>query len=142
MKANEVLDSICKFMRSNLLHINMSKCCYIHFLPAYESDETCARVRPYANEYDKSQGIFINGHKIIKVSNTKFLGVVIDEKLSWGPHIEYLRKKLRSTTGALNRIKHSVPGEHYQKIYSALLESHLAYGISVWGSALKDQPND
>ena len=106
----------------------MSKCCYIHFLPAYESDETCARVRPYANEYDKSQGIFINGHKIIKVSNTKFLGVVIDEKLSWGPHIEYLRKKLRSTTGALNRIKHSVPGEHYQKIYSALLESHLAYG--------------
>ena len=143
LMANKVLDFVCKFMRSNLLHINMSKCCYIHFQPAYESDETCARARPYANyENDKSQGVFINGHKIVKVSSTKFLGVVIDEKLSWGPHIEYLRKKLRSTTRALNRIKHSVPGEHYQQIYSALLESHLAYGISVWGSALKDQPND
>ena len=47
---------------------------------------------PYANEYDKSQGIFINGHKIIEVSNTKFLSVVIF-KNSVGAHKEYLKKK-------------------------------------------------
>ena len=35
-----------------------------------------------------------------------------------------------------------IPGEHYMKLYSALFESHLTYGISVWGSALKDQPNE
>ena len=32
--------------------------------------------------------------------------------------------------------------EHYMKIYSALFESHLGYGISVWGVALKNQTYD
>ena len=79
-KANYVLEHVSKFMRCNLLHINMSKCSYIHFKPRFESDETCARVRPYANENDKSRSIFIQGKKIDQVTSTKFLGIVIDEK--------------------------------------------------------------
>ena len=142
LKANSVLNHISKFMKCNLLHINMSKCCYIHFQPISDSDETCARVRPYATENDTSRAIFINGVKISKVSSTKFLGVVIDEKLNWGPHIEYLRKKLRSITGALCRIRKSVPADLYLKIYNALFESHLSYGISVWGASVKDKAND
>ena len=129
-------------MRNNLLHINMSKCCYIHFKPAHESDTTCARVRPYANENDKSRAIFINNQKICQVQHTKFLGVVIDEKLSWADHIRYLIKKLRSISGALCRIRHSVPVELYTKIYASLFESHLTYGISVWGVALRNKAND
>ena len=35
-----------------------------------------------------------------------------------------------------------MPAELYQKIYSALFESHLAYGISVWGVALKNKSSD
>ena len=142
LKANLILEQVSKFMRSNLLHINMSKCCYIHFEPRHQYDETCARARPYADENDKSRAIFINGRKITKVNNTKFLGVVIDDKLCWGPHIDYLSKKLRSIIGAFCRIRHSVPAELYQKIYSALFESHLAYGISVWGVALLNKSSD
>jgi len=142
LKANEILDHVSKFMKCNLLHINMSKCCYIHFKPNFESDETCARVRPFAHENDKSKAIFINDRKIVKVSSTKFLGVVIDEKLSWIPHIQYLTKKIRSITGAICRIRRSIPSDLYLKLYSALFESHLSYGISVWGVALKDQTND
>ena len=78
MKASRVLEQISKFMKYNLLHINMSKCCYIHFKPNFECDETCARVRPFANENDKTRAIFINGIQISKVSSTKFLGVIID----------------------------------------------------------------
>ena len=126
-------------MKCNLLHINMSKCSFIHFQPKFDSDETCARVRPYASENDKSKSIFINGVKISKVSSTKFLGVIIDEKLNWGPHLQYLRKKLRSITGALCRIRKSVPVDLYLKIYNALFESHLSYGISVWGASIKDK---
>ena len=142
VKANQILELVSKFMKSNLLHINMSKCCYIHFKPTIESDATCARVRPYADENDKTRAIFINNQKICKVQHTKFLGVVIDEKLSWADHISYLIKKLRSISGALCRIRHSVPVELYTKIYVSLFESHLAYGISVWGVALKNKAND
>ena len=142
LKANEVLEHISKFMRCNLLHINMSKCCYIHFKPQYELDETCARVRPFADQHDKSRAIFINGEIIPKVSSTKFLGIIIDEKLNWDPHIKYLAHKLRSITGAICRIRHSIPADLYLKLYNALFESHLTYGISVWGVALKDKSDD
>ena len=142
LKANHVLEQVSKFMKCNLLHINMTKCCYIHFKPPQEYDATCARVRPFADQNDKSRAIFINGRRITKVQHTKFLGVVIDEKLSWDYHICYLIEKLRSISGALCRIKQSVPVELYTKIYSALFESHLTYGISVWGVALKDKAND
>ena len=142
LKANEVLEHVSNYMRCNLLHINMSKCCFIHFKPQFEFDETCARVRPFANEDDKSRAIFINGKKICKVSSTKFLGIVIDEQLNWTAHVEYLRKKIRSIIGALCRIRHSVPSDLYLKIYNSLFESHLTYGISVWGVAIKNQSDD
>ena len=142
LKANEVLEHVSNYMRCNLLHINMSKCCFIHFKPQFEFDETCARVRPFAKEDDKSRAIFINGKKICKVSSTKFLGIVIDEQLNWTAHIEYLRKKIRSIIGALCRIRHSVPSDLYLKIYNSLFESHLTYGISVWGVAIKNQSDD
>ena len=47
-KANAVLEFVSLFMRQNLLHINMSKCCYTHFEPKSANDETCARTRPFA----------------------------------------------------------------------------------------------
>ena len=56
LKANLVLEHVSLYMRLNLLHINMSKCCYMHFKPYFESDETCARIRPFADKLDKSRG--------------------------------------------------------------------------------------
>ena len=141
-KANMVLQKISEYMRCNLLHINMSKCCYIHFRPTSESDDTCARTRPFADKNDKSRAIFIGGNKIKKVNSAKFLGVIIDDQLNWDQHVQHLTKKLRSITGALCRIRKSIPNSLYLKLYSALFESHLTYGISVWGVSLKDNASD
>ena len=142
IKANKVLECVSKFMKCNLLHINMSKCCYVHFKPKNESDDTCARVRPFANENDKSRSIFIDNTKLLKVCSTKFLGIVIDEDLNWGQHIQHLRKKLRSITGAICRIRKSMPADLYLKVYNSLFESHLTYGITVWGVSINNQEND
>ena len=142
LKANRVLECVSKFMKCNLLHINMSKCCYVHFRPTSESDETCARVRPFADENDKSRSIFIDETKLLKVCSTKFLGIIIDEDLNWGPHIKHLKKKLRSITGAICRIRKSMPPDLYLKVYTSLVESHLTYGITVWGGSISNQAND
>ena len=32
-KANAIMNSVYNYMRFNLLHINVKKCCYIHFTP-------------------------------------------------------------------------------------------------------------
>ena len=142
IKANKILRIISNYMKSNLLHINMTKCCFVHFQPKFTYDETCARTRPFTLGKDESRSIFINGQEIKKVSSTKFLGIIIDENLNWNAHRDHLVKKLRSTTGAISRIRKSIPSEYYKDIYSSLFESHLGYGITVWGATLQEKSCD
>ena len=68
------------------------------------------------------------------VSTVKFLGVTIDENLTWLPHLENLRKKLTCSQGVLYRTKDSVPKSLYKTLSHSLFESHLIYGISIWGA--------
>ena len=124
-KANQVLVIIDKYMECNLLHINTKKCCYMifsprkrHLIPALNNDEN---------------QLIINGKIIKKVDETKFLGINVDNKLSWKPHIAKLNKKLKSACGRLYRIKNFLPSQLHKQIYHSLFESHLTYAISVWG---------
>ena len=122
-KANKVLDAVNHYMRCNLLHINIKKCCYMHFKP---------RVRNHDIPDDSLK--LLLGQNIVKcVSETKFLGVHIDDKLSWQPHINYLNTKLKCEIGKLNAIRNQIPPELYKNLYHTLFESHLSYGISAWG---------
>ena len=125
-KANELLRNIHLYMLSNQLHINMTKCNYIYFKPDITNLSTCQRIRD--NCY-----LALNGHKIKQVTCIKFLGIILDENLSWVPHIEYLCKKLSSCIGAIKRIKEALPTSQYMNIYHTLFESHMSYAISVWG---------
>ena len=119
--ANEILRKVNDYMHVNKLHINMEKCCFIHFKPGNNENAVTA-------EFDVKIG-----DKIIKqVSETKFLGITIDNKLSWDTHINKLSKKLSCATGILNRIKDNIPSELHKNLYHTLFESHLAYGITAW----------
>ena len=65
-----------------------------------------------------------------------------DSDFLQGPHLQYSIKKARSITGAICRIRKSIPADLYLKLYNALFESHLSYGISVWGVAIKEKSDD
>ena len=54
-------------------------------------------------------------------------------KLSWQPHITELTRKLACCAGVLNRVKDSIPQSLHKSLYYTLFESHLSYGITVWG---------
>ena len=66
---------------------------------------------------------------------------VSDNKLSWIPHIKQLTKKLNCNMGMLNRIRDSVPESHHKTLYHTLFESHLTYGITVWGGVADSNLN-
>ena len=70
---------------------------------------------------------------IKKVSETKFLGIIIDDKLTCNPQIQYLRRKLFSSICILNLIKDSIPISLQIFLYHTIFESHLCYGITSWG---------
>ena len=131
--ANEVMESVHLYLLSNQLHINISKCVFMYFRPNINNKDrlTCARTQSYNRELN----VFVNGKKLKLVDKTRFLGVIIDDKLNWDHHIEYLEKKMLSTIVLVKRIRKLVPESHYKSIYHSLFESHLSYGISCWGGA-------
>ena len=90
--------------------------------------QKCARSSPY----DPSLKIELNGKKLSKVWFTKFLGVAIDDELTWEPQIDYLITKINSCIVTIKRIRPFIPKGEYLKIYNALFLSHLTYGISCW----------
>ena len=129
-KANDVMKSVSQYMLSNQLHINISKCNMMYFKPNIHSRNVCART----DGYDVSCKLYLNAKEIKKVPTVKFLGVTMDENLTWKPHLQELKKKLASAQGILHRIKDYVPGSALKTLYHSLFESQLTYGITVWGA--------
>ena len=83
----------------------------------------------------------INEFEIDEVEETKCLGVTIDNKLTWLPHMKLLAKKLRFCSRQFNRIKIFLPTHLYKNLNHTLFESHLSYAISVWGGVSEAKIN-
>ena len=69
---------------------------------------------------DMTYNIHINNSELKKVTHTKFLGVIIDENLTWKQHIKALSRKLASCTGSLNRIIQFLPKNMHKELYYCL----------------------
>ena len=46
-----------------------------------------------------------SGRSVVKVNYVKCLGDIIDECLSWSPHVEYVKKTVSANLGMLIRIR-------------------------------------
>ena len=69
-----------------------------------------------------------------KVYLTKFLGVVIDDKLCWREHIELLLTKLFKSMGMLKAASLCMPQDVLLLIFYVFFNSQLHYGLLVWGN--------
>lgn len=81
--------------------------------------------------------IIIENEKITKVDSTKFLGVIVDQKLTWHQHIAYISLKISKSLNILSRLKHKLPQKCLISLYYSLIYPHLNYCIIIWGSAYK-----
>jgi hypothetical protein len=73
-------------------------------------------------------------HKNISNSTeTKFLGLIIDETLSWNQLIDQMVTKLCSACYALRNLNHIVPQSTPRKTYYASIHSISSYSIIFWG---------
>ena len=113
------------YMLRNLLHIKLDKSYYMHFPPKIQTNIVENSITDTA--------IYIGKVKIKKVDEIKFLGVTIDNKLSWDAHIRKLKNKLKATLAVISRIFPYIQPENYKALYHTLFESHLTYCISAWG---------
>jgi len=95
----------------------------------------CSNRSPRDKNNELNLELKIDGLTIKQCSQTRFLGVIIDEKLNWDAHFKFLKRKLNYAMSTLYRIMDSIPKEIHRDLYYTLFESHLSYCISVWGDA-------
>ena len=65
----------------------------------------------------------------------KYLGVIIDFKLTWKIHIQYVEQKLCVAKGILNKIKCYVP-QSILIVYFGSAHQYLYYGVMSWKTLL------
>ena len=84
--------------------------------------------------------IEINNNKLERIGETKseksckFVGLYVDENLTWKHHIEHILQKLHKNAFLLNLLKNHAPQTTRILAYNALIRSHLEYGNIIWGS--------
>ena len=86
--------------------------------------------------------VLMNNTPIFRTSKYTCLGVDIDEKLTWGEHIETICSKVSAGIGAMRRIKPYVPPATLQTIYKALVQPYFDYCSPLWdncGKTLQDK---
>ena len=60
---------------------------------------------------------------------TKYLGILIDNKLSWKCHITHVNLKISNGTGILTKLI------RHEGMFYAFVQPHIDYGLLVWRSA-------
>ena len=79
----------------------------------------------------------INGKNIERSHEARFLGVIVDEKLTWTKHIATVKAKMCRYIGIMYRIKHQLPVKARLQIFHSFVQSHLNYCSLVWGFIAK-----
>lgn len=107
-----------------------------------KTKEYCTNNELVLNENKTVQIVFNTKNKNTQIAplpnlevsqTTKHLGILIDSTLSWKPHVDQLCRKLASATYAVRRIRQVSSLDAAKVAYYALFDSHLRYGIAVWG---------
>ena len=86
-------------------------------------------------KYDERDiNIKIRDTRLRQVKCTKFLGLMIDNRLSYCDHLTKLQKQLSTVKGVLLKL-YILPLYIIKQLYYALFHSRMAYGVAVWGGS-------
>ena len=113
------LEILLDWFNANQLSINLEKTVMMQFWPKNAKIKIKAR-----------------NNVIPIVRNTKFLGVFMDDTLSWKTHVEYLHNKLSMNQHMLQTSKNKLDKNSLRNVYFSHIHSHLVYGIKVLGPSL------
>ena len=122
--ANDELKNIGDWLASNKLSINIEKTVYLLF--------NSTKIVPPLPELQ------LYGTPIQRQNNTKFLGILIDDKLSWKNHAHSIIGKISRMLGVIYKIKNNLTLSALRTIYLSLIQPSIHYGIIFWYGVSSD----
>ena len=121
INSNSILAKVAEWFACNRLSINYKKTDYLLF---------------HISQIINTDLILKLDNNILERKNDiKFLGLILDYKLSWSEHINLLYKKLSQDIALLKLASYSLPQESLLSLYYAFFYSHIIYGIEFWSAS-------
>jgi hypothetical protein len=78
--------------------------------------------------------ISLNNIEIDLVKEVSFLGVILDEHLTWKAHIFHVARKMSKSIGIVKRASFCLSSNSLITLYYSLVYPYMQYCILVWGS--------
>ena len=122
-KLAKLIEKLVNWVKYNGLALNLKKTKYMIF----------SRSR----NIDLPSPIVVDKIRIERKSETKFLGVIIDETLNWTRHVNTVLSKMSRYVGIMFKVKKYLPITARIQIYHSFVQSHLNYCSLVWGFTCK-----
>ena len=118
---NNELAKVSDWIASNNLTLNVSKTCYM--------------VSSISNINEDHVHIKIGNNLLTRVKHIKFLGINIDDRLTWKPHLNQLCNKISQMTGIFYKIRNNLTVDCLKLLYMSIVYPHLLYCSAIWGGA-------
>ena len=119
---NAVLTITNNWFHSNLLRLNYDKTHFLQFLTKNQSEFIIPEIS--------------NKKVITDICSIRFLGLIIDNTLTWKEHIITLTSKLNKACYAIRAIKPFVSLDVLKMTYFSYVHSLMSYGIIFWGDSV------
>ena len=116
---NNELENIAAWLRANRLSLNIGKTHFIVF----------SNCKLHVN-----RKVTIGGNELDQLKSTNFLGIKIDEKLSWKEHISFVTSRMSKCIGILYKARHLLSVNWRMTLYKTFVLPHLNYCNIVWSS--------
>ena len=101
--------------------------------------------KPRQNRQKIDLKIEINSYRIEQVREVVFLGVIMDEHISWKPHksshISHIASKISKSIGIISRSSFYLSKSALLTLYYSLFLPYIQYCILVWGSTYSSNLN-
>ena len=115
---NADLQKISEWFKANKLTVNPSK-------------SNIIIIPPKLNQLPITVEIYLNHTLIPQTLATNYLGITIDTDLKFHNHVVLLELKISRTIGILSKLRQFLPQSALLKIYYALIDSQLMYGLPI-----------
>ena len=119
-----------EWLKSNKLHIDVNKSVAMLFHTRQRRVNT------------DENSIVIDGNIIPFTTNAKFLGINIDNNLTWKAHMNYITAKISKGVGLLLHLSKELSCVILILIYNTILLSYLTYCRIIWGFTYQTYINE
>lgn len=124
-KINRDLALLVHWLRANKISLNASKTEIILF-------------KTKRKPITKKLNFRLSGQKLMTSTHAIYLGLTLDENLTWENHLHGLILKLSRSTGILAKLRHYLDYKTLISVYHALFESHVKYCLLTLGHTTRE----